>query len=57
MTTTRLKAESFDLLSPLVGEICSGSLREDSHADLLQRCQQRGNSELLQWYHYTFTAR
>ena len=40
---------SFDLLFPLVGEVCGGSLREDNY-DLLRDKIPQESSESLQWY-------
>lgn len=43
-------AVCFDLLAPNVGEICGGSLREDSYESLQKRLQKLGIEEQLKWY-------
>lgn len=45
-----LKALCFDLLSPVSGEICGGSVREDSLELLERRAKQIKSGDNLDWY-------
>lgn len=45
-----LKALCFDLLSPVSGEICGGSVREDSLQELENRIIEMKSDDSLNWY-------
>uniref|UniRef100_A0A5S6QK57 asparagine--tRNA ligase n=1 Tax=Trichuris muris TaxID=70415 RepID=A0A5S6QK57_TRIMR len=40
----------FDLLVPVVGELCGGSLRETNYATITERVASLGMADQLQWY-------
>ncbi|XP_077518170.1 asparagine--tRNA ligase, mitochondrial [Amblyomma americanum] len=42
--------EGFDLLAPIGGELCGGSLREDDATVLAERMQALGMAEAFSWY-------